>query len=217
MYKFDTEVMCLKSVVLSMLVFFSVSIPETGAVATEEEMLAVPRAYFGDVTLLNQENRELHFFNDLMRDRVILVTPFFTRCPNVCPMTTHFMIQAQNELGESFGRDVLFLSITTDPEYDTPVVLNKHAELMGTKPGWHFLTGDVASVETILRKFGFVLPSQKEIPPPDQHSTRMFILKAKTGVRVSTGSAKMTAECLVTQLRWAMDDTIETEVVAPQC
>jgi hypothetical protein len=67
------------------------------------------------------------------------------------------------------------------------------------------------------RKFGFILPSQQEMPPPDQHSTKMYILKARTGIQLATGSAKMTSECLVKQLRWAIADTIETEVVVPQC
>ena len=185
--------------------------------ATEEQMLAVPKAYFGDVVLVDQNGRQLQFFSDLMRDHVIVVTPFFTRCKNVCPMLTHMMRQAQDELGEIFGRDVLFLSLSTDPEYDTPAVILEYTKPMGIKPGWHFLTGDPANVEYIHRKFGFVLPSESEMPLPEQHSTKMYIMKAKTGIRIATGSAKMTPQCLVKQLRWAIADTIDKEVVAPQC
>ena len=187
------------------------------AAVTEEQMLAVPKAYFGDVILTDQNGQQLRFFTDLMRDKVIVVTPFFTRCKNVCPIVTHLMLKAQDELGESFGRDVLFLSLSTDPKYDSPAVILEYIKPMGIRPGWHFLTGDPANIEHIHRKFGFILPSQKEMPPPDQHSTKMYILKAKTGIRVATGSAKMTAKCLVKQVRWAIADTIETEVVTPQC
>ena len=71
------------------------------------------------------------------------MTFIYTSCPDVCPLLTDKMAQVQDELGPDFGAEVAFVSITVDPEHDTPEVLKEYAETFDADlGGWGFLTGD---------------------------------------------------------------------------
>ncbi len=70
---------------------------------------------------------------------------FFASCPDVCPPTTALMSKVQDELKADgvFGSEVEFLSVTIDPDNDTPEVLKEYAERFDADPsGWKFLRGD---------------------------------------------------------------------------
>jgi protein SCO1 len=77
----------------------------------------------------------------------------FTTCGSGCPLTTANLAQVRKALMDS-GRDVTFLSISLDPEHDTPEVLRAYARAYGIGPGWHFLTGERADIERLRRKLG---------------------------------------------------------------
>ena len=62
-----------------------------------------------------------------LRGKVVAVTFIYTSCPDVCPMLTDKLARVQDELGSDFGTKVAFVSITTDPELDTPGVLKEYA------------------------------------------------------------------------------------------
>ena len=62
------------------------------------------------------------------------MTFIYTSCPDVCPLLTEKMAQVQDELGPDFGPRVAFVSITVDPEHDTPEVLKDYAESHGADP-----------------------------------------------------------------------------------
>jgi protein SCO1 len=81
------------------------------------------------------------------RGKVVAVAFIYTSCPDVCPMLTDKMARVQDALGSDFGSRIAFLSITTDPERDTPEVLKGYAEAFEANlAGWSFLTGEPASV-----------------------------------------------------------------------
>jgi protein SCO1 len=106
-----------------------------------------------DFSLIDQDRRPvtLHDF----RGKVVALTFIYTTCPDICPMLTASMAQVQQELGEGFGRTVEFISITVDPERDTPEVLKRYAENFGiATPGWVFLTGDPTALKTIGQRYG---------------------------------------------------------------
>jgi cytochrome oxidase Cu insertion factor (SCO1/SenC/PrrC family) len=66
----------------------------------------------------------------------------------------HNLTDVQASLGDRFGKDVFFVSISVDPEDDTPEELRKYAERYGAKPGWIFLTGPKKDVDAVIRRFG---------------------------------------------------------------
>ena len=119
-----------------------------------EEFPPSPFEPIPDVELTTHEGRTVRFYDDLVRGRTVVVQFFFVHCEGVCPLSTGKMLELQAELGPRLGRDVYFLSITLDPERDTPAVLAEHARAIGAAPGWTFLTGDEADIEVLRGRLG---------------------------------------------------------------
>ena len=87
--------------------------------------------------------------------KVVAVAFIFTTCGSTCPLLTAKMVQVQHQLGTDFGAKVAFVSITLDPEHDTPEMLKLYAEAYEADPaGWSFLTGDPAAVRDVVRRYG---------------------------------------------------------------
>jgi protein SCO1/2 len=87
--------------------------------------------------------------------RVVAVTFVYTRCADVCPLLTDKMARVQDELGAAFGPEVAFVSITVDPEHDTPEVLKEHAAAFDANlDGWSFLTGAPAEIREVAQRYG---------------------------------------------------------------
>jgi protein SCO1/2 len=78
-------------------------------------------------------------------------------------MVTQKMVDVQNALGAEFGTKIAFVSITLDPEHDTPSVLKDYAQSWGAKPnGWMFLTGSVAAVRDVTRHYGVFFAKKED-------------------------------------------------------
>ena len=76
------------------------------------------------------------------RGKVVAVTFIYTLCTTTCPVLTPMMSFVQDQLGPNFGTKIVFVSITVDPERDTPQVLKEYAQAFGANlAGWAFLTG----------------------------------------------------------------------------
>ena len=131
--------------------------------------------YFPNLALLTQDNKLVHFYDDLLKGKVVLINFIFTTCQGVCSPMTANLARAQSYLGEKVGSEVVMLSISVDPETDTPEVLKKYADKFKVKPGWYFLTGEKKNVEWVLYKLGgFVADKQ-------QHSSVLVIGNEATG------------------------------------
>lgn len=89
------------------------------------------------------------------RGKVVAVTFIFASCTDICPLLTAKMAQVQDALGADFGFRIVFVSITVDPERDTPEVLEEYAQAFGANPaGWKFLTGSPESIKDVTRRYG---------------------------------------------------------------
>src|SRR3984893_16436434 len=90
-----------------------------------------------------------------LRGKVVALAFIYTGCPDICRMLTQKMVDVQDALGEQFGARIAFVSITLDPERDTPEVLKDYAQFWGAKPeGWSFLTGSLEAVRDVTRRHG---------------------------------------------------------------
>lgn len=112
------------------------------------------RAYFTDLPVVTQDGEELRFFSDVLKGRIVVLTMFYTQCTGACPLTNQKLAEVQDLLGDAMGRDYFFVSVTLDPETDTPQVLKKYAENFGARKGWYFLTGNKENIRTITRRLG---------------------------------------------------------------
>jgi len=109
--------------------------------------------YFPDVVLTTQNGDAVHFY-DLIRDRIVAIDLIYTNCQYACPLESARLARAQQLLGDRMGRDIWFISISIDPEHDTPAVLKAYAEKYQAGPGWTFLTGKMADIDLLSRKLG---------------------------------------------------------------
>lgn len=108
-----------------------------------------------EFTLTTQDGNRLSLKE--LRGRVVVLTFIFTSCKDSCPLLTHKMATLQPRLGGDFGPEAFFVSITVDPERDTPAVLKRYAAAHGAKlAGWAFLTGTPAEIREVTRRYGVV-------------------------------------------------------------
>jgi protein SCO1 len=89
------------------------------------------------------------------RGKVVAVTFIFTLCADTCPVLTPMMSFVQDQLGANFGEKIHFVSITVDPERDTPEVLKEYAQVFGANlSGWSFLTGTPDAIRDVTDRYG---------------------------------------------------------------
>jgi cytochrome oxidase Cu insertion factor (SCO1/SenC/PrrC family)/cytochrome c2 len=110
--------------------------------------------YFPNLPVVTQDGKTLRFYDDLIKGKIVVISFIFTRCTDICPITTSRLAQVEEKLGESVGRDVFIYSITVDPENDSPNRLKTYAEAFQAGPGWLFLTGKLADIREINGKLG---------------------------------------------------------------
>ncbi|HET9597026.1 MAG TPA: SCO family protein [Anaeromyxobacteraceae bacterium] len=110
--------------------------------------------HFPDVPLVAQDGRTFRFYDDLVKDRFVVINFVFTRCKAACPMETANLARVQKLLASRIGRDVFMYSISLDPDHDTPAVMNEYAARFRAGPGWLFLTGQRADIERVRASLG---------------------------------------------------------------
>jgi protein SCO1/2 len=89
------------------------------------------------------------------RGKVVAVTFIYTLCTDTCPVLTPMMSFVQDRLGHDFGTKIAFVSITVDPERDTPQVLKEYSRAFGADlGGWVFLTGASEAIREVTRRYG---------------------------------------------------------------
>lgn len=112
------------------------------------------KSYFPDASVVTQDGKSVHFYDDLIKDKVFVINFLYTSCRDICPLTASRMSELQDRLGDSMGRDIFFYSISIDPENDTPAKLKQYADTFQAGPGWLFLTGKPKDIEAIRHKLG---------------------------------------------------------------
>src|ERR1700712_5774855 len=110
--------------------------------------------YIPNLTVMTQRGKPVKFYDDLVKGKIVIISFIYTSCTDICPLTTARVAQLEEKLGDMVGREVFFLSMTVDPETDTPERLKEYAERFGAGPGWSFVTGKPADIRAINYKFG---------------------------------------------------------------
>ena len=135
--------------------------------------------FFPNVTLTTHHGQRVRFYDDLIKGKIVALDLIYTTCQYACPLETARLAQVQRLLGDRMGRDVFFYSITIDPDHDTPAVLNAYAEKYRAGPGWLFLTGAKADIDTISKKLG--LYTEPDPRNPDGHVPYLLVGNQTTG------------------------------------
>jgi len=111
-----------------------------------------------NVELKTHEGRTVRFYDDLVRDKLVVMNMMYAGCNRTCPPMTHNLVKVQQMLKDRVGKDIFMYSLTLRPEQDSPEDLAHFARLHGVQPGWLFLTGRPKDVERLRFAMGFYDP-----------------------------------------------------------
>jgi len=118
----------------------------------------IRQRYFPNLVLTTQEGKKVKFYDDLVKDKIVVFNMFYAKCEGICSPVTRNLARVQNLLGDRVGKDIFFYSFSLKPKEDTVPALKHYAEMHKVKPGWLFLTGSADDMELLRRKLGFVDP-----------------------------------------------------------
>jgi protein SCO1/2 len=105
-----------------------------------------------DVELVRDDGKRVHLRDELSDHRPVVLSFIFTSCTTICPILSANLAQLQRKLGA--GRDAVHLvSISIDPEFDTPERLRAYARRMGAGPGWRHYGGTLGASQAAQRAF----------------------------------------------------------------
>jgi protein SCO1/2 len=176
----------LSAIIVSLLLTAAMAIIQPRPAAAAERAGDIWGAdYFPNVPLTSHEGETLRFWDDVVKDKVVMINFIFTRCPDVCPLETARLLEVQKILGDRIGKDVFMYSITIDPEYDTPEVLRQYAERYRIGPGWKFLTGRKDDITLIRRTLG-LYDEEEDNENLATHSLNMIMGNQRTGKWMKT-------------------------------
>lgn len=146
-----------------------VSLPEQPLAQAAKPALSAAAKYFSDVELVNQDGDKLRFYTDVLKDKVVIINTFFTTCTSVCPPMNRNLERVQEALGDRLGKDAFLVSISVDPDADTPPRLKEYSRRFHARPGWVFLTGKKENINWALYKLG------QYVETKDDHTTIIII------------------------------------------
>lgn len=107
-------------------------------------------AIFTNALLRTHEDKQVRFYDDLIKGRQVLINMMYATCEGACPLITANLVKVYDSLKERMGKNLFMYSITVKPEDDDPAALKNFAQMHGALlPGWTFLTGDPYDIETI--------------------------------------------------------------------
>jgi protein SCO1/2 len=117
-----------------------------------------------DVTLIDQNGREVDFRKAMLGDRPVFVEFIFATCTTICPVLSAGFASMQRKLGDD-REEVLLVSPTIDPEHDGPEELRQYLDRYGAKSGWDFYTGTRQDIDLVMRAFDAFVPDKMSHRP----------------------------------------------------
>jgi cytochrome oxidase Cu insertion factor (SCO1/SenC/PrrC family) len=154
--------------------------------ARAQDQKSPAEKYFSDVELIDQDGRKLKFYTDVLKGKVVAINTFFTTCTSICPPLNRNFEKMQEAAGDRLGKDVFLVSISVDPETDTPERLKAWGAKFKAGPGWTFVTGEKQEIDKLLNALGAAVSKRED------HSPALLIGNDGKGVWTRTyGLAKI--------------------------
>lgn len=137
---------------------------------------AAAQKYFTDIILVNQDSRPVRLYSDLLKNKVVVINAFFATCRGSCLPMNRNLEKVQEAFRDRMGKDLLIISISVDPELDTPASLKEYAKRLNAVPGRLFITGEKQNVDLALYKLG------QYVEQKDQHTNIFIVGNERTGL-----------------------------------
>jgi len=156
--------------------------PENKSTQTEET-----NQQLTNQQLTNQDGNSI-IIEKHAQGKISLVNFIYTHCKHVCPTQTASLSAIQKQLPKAIKSNIIFYSITTDPERDTPIRLQQYAASFNTDLDyWHFLTGQPNSVNKLVHQFN-ARNTQANASPQDHRDTVYMLGPNFNVIQVYNGS-----------------------------
>jgi protein SCO1 len=166
----------MKTIVIVALALLAAFLPRELRAHTLELSVSMEALDFSDITLQDQTGRELSLKEDIAEGQRLVITFQFTSCKQLCLVTSEIMASLRRQLPKDGFEDVRLLSVTLDPEGDTPELLAKKASEYGEDARWLWLTGQSDQLAKLYRQLGFVGE------PKESHDSFFLIGRGSTGM-----------------------------------
>lgn len=170
----------------------------SGLAAAQPSNPASAGSYLRDLPLVDQHGNEVDLYS-LMKGRTVVINSFFATCSGSCPVMAGAFAAIQNRFRDRVGSELVLVSITVDPERDTPAKLREYAKQMKAGDGWYFLSGSKEQVARALRKLG------QYVEDREQHQNVFLIGNDRTGLWKKAFGLAKPAE-LIELVREVLDD-----------
>jgi len=154
-------------------IMFSFDANEAPCETRQRYKRTIEKYIIPDVTLVNQNRSKVKLRNLLDSDNPVMLDFIYGTCTTICPVLSAGYSNLQKKLGAESG-DVRLVSVSIDPEYDTPEVMKAYLKRYGAKPGWDFLTGTREDIDKVMRAFDAYVPNKMSHYP-------LTLLKAPRG------------------------------------
>jgi protein SCO1/2 len=146
----------------------------TVAAAARPAPGTIPAPTLPDIMVQTQDGASLPFA-DLIKDRTVAINFVFTSCTTICPLMGTSFARVQELLGDQ-AKDVALISVSIDPEHDTPAKLTAWSKRFGVRPGWTLITGRKQDIDRLLKSLGVYTPN------PLSHAPVAIIGRESRGV-----------------------------------
>jgi len=139
-------------------------VPVETAPAAPAYQRTLERYTVPDVTLINQDGKKVKFSALVNSGKPVVVDFIYGTCTTICPVLSAGYTNFQRKLGAD-TRSVQLISISIDPENDTPAVMRKYLKNYRSQPGWDFLTGSRGDIDRVMRAFNAYIPNKMDHYP----------------------------------------------------
>ena len=132
------------------------------------------RQYLPNNPVVTQHGQHLQFYDNVLKNKIVVISFIYTSCRDICPIITARLSQLEEKLGDVVGRDIFFVSISIDPENDTPERIRTYlshfdSHILG-------LTGTRDAIGSFSREIG---AGSQAVGSGIDHSTSLFVLDPK--------------------------------------
>jgi protein SCO1 len=127
------------------------------AIASCEWQLS--EALLADMTVVDQTSTSHQFFEDLIKNKTVAINFIFSSCTSSCPLSTTIFRQVQKKLAR---QKVQLITISVDPDNDTPGRLLEFSKRFKAESGWSFITGEKSTISRLLKNMGVYTTDKNE-------------------------------------------------------
>lgn len=128
-----------------------------------------------DAPLRSHDNKTVRLASDVLAGKIAIIDFVYTSCTSFCPVASALMNSVRQQLGARVGKDVVLVTISVDPQRDTPARLAAYASQFHTGPGWTWLTGTRRDIDAVLKGLGAYTPNFED------HPNMLLVGNAATG------------------------------------